>query len=166
MLLDADHARDDFAGLLDDHGVTDTDPQSLQFVPVVQARPRHRCSGDLNGIHFCHRCQRSGLTDLNGDFPDRCGAGVAFPLVGDHPAGALAGCSQPLALFEVVEFQYQSIDLKIQRVHVVHQGLSVLTGRNDVGTGFDTRSGGQSHPRDRIEELGMRSVLPTLDVSG
>ena len=116
FVLDPDDLGDDLAGLLDHHGVADADVLAGDLVGVVQRGPLDGRAGEANRLQVGDGRELAGLAHLHADVRDLGDRLLGLVLEGDRPARALAACSQPLALVQVVDLDHQAVGLEIERV--------------------------------------------------
>ena len=94
----ADDARDDVAGLLDDHPVAFADVLARDVVGVVQRRHRDRRAGEEHRLEHRERRHRAGAADVDVDPSQQRRLLLRGELEGDRPARELAGGAEQPAL--------------------------------------------------------------------
>ena len=85
MDLDSYNMRDDLARLFNDDPIVDLNPQSFDFIPIVQAGARDGGPRNFDRFEQGNRGQGSGFPDADQNLFDLCFRLVLFPFVGDDP---------------------------------------------------------------------------------
>ena len=155
MFFDADDVRDDLASLLDDDRIAHSNSESIDLVAVVKAGTRDGGSSNFHRFQIGDGSQRARLSNLYDDVEDFRYSFVAFPLVGDDPTRCFAGVAEFCLLFEVVDFDDQTVDFKVQLVQGLHHRLRVFKQRVDVRKHGGAGACGNTVLPNEFQEVGV-----------
>ena len=113
---DLHHLRNHVARAADNHGIADHQPQSRDFVHVVQGRIGHGNTRDLDRFQARHRGDRAGASDLELDVEQFRELFHRREFVRDGPA-RLARTEAQLTLGgDAVDLEYHAVDFVSQAV--------------------------------------------------
>ena len=106
-----DDLRNNVAGALDDDGVALADLPALDFVFIVQSRPRDHDSANGHRLQVGDRRQCPGAADLDGDFVQHGPRPFRRELVGSGPARRTADHAQARLPVQPVRLVDDAVDI-------------------------------------------------------
>ena len=109
---DADNCRNHIARFLDHHTIADPEILARDLLLIVKRGPAHGAAGDKDRLKLRDGCQDTAAPDLHGDVEKACLGLLRLVLVGDRPAGGLAGGTEAGVLRDQVGFNDGTVRLK------------------------------------------------------
>ena len=124
-----DYLRDDVAGPLDDHPVTDADVLAVDLVLVVEAGVGDLHPADVDRLEGGDRREGPGATDLRLDVDDPRGLAAGLELPGQRPTRVGGAGAERLVPGQAIDLEHASVDL-------VRQVVAALGHLGEPGGGF------------------------------
>src|SRR5262249_21267441 len=109
-----DNLRNDVAGALDDHRVSDAHVFPRDFVLIMQRGVLHPAAANGHRLELGDRRQRSGAADLDLDVPQDRGRLLGGEFVGDGVARRARDEAQALLQIEPVELIDDAVDVVVE----------------------------------------------------
>ena len=122
---DAQHLRDDLAGLLDADGIAFTDILAGDLVGVVQGRAGDGRAGEQDGIKFGDRCDGTRTTDLHADLAEDSLGLVGRELERHRPVRELTRRAGASLVLEAVDLHHRAVGREGQ---VAAEDVELLDG--------------------------------------